>query len=146
MKKIKFPDKNAQHESVLQTLCEYYPPLLSQERAIMLWRCTLGGAFNRPLEKIPPGPDGYSVAFLKNAVQGTIYIIELPGSSSLSSSSQNKPVAKAKCKVCTEKVSLDIFADHLLECSKNMLKEDLNNLFYGCLPRKGVLFILRNIF
>ena len=60
-KKIQFEDKWGWHDYQIRKFCSEYPPLASQGGAIMLWQCSTAGNHIRLLEKLLPGPDGYSV-------------------------------------------------------------------------------------
>ena len=137
-RKIKFDNKEGNHEYFLEVLEQEFPLLKSQNGAVMLWRCNIGGNNNRPLQKFLPGPDGYSVPYLHSKIlSGCIYIT--PMQSSLMSNCEiasgsgdmtnvdNAPppsLPHAQCMICKQQILLKEFADHLMQCSTRMLNED----------------------
>ena len=109
-KKIQFEDKYGSHQYLIRNSCSEYPPLASQGGAIMLWWCSTGGSHIRPLEKLLPGPDGYSFPYLRRKVNsGTIYITPLQSDLiqvNDSTLQQKKP--SAFCRICKTSINLKL--------------------------------------
>ena len=94
----------------------------------MLWMCSTGGSHIRPLEKLLPGPESYSVPYLRGKVNsGTIYITPLQSDLiQVNDSTLQQTEPSALCRICKTSINLKFFAEHLLECSTLMLEEDSN--------------------
>ena len=94
----------------------------------MWWRCSTGGSHIHPLQKLLPGPDGYSFPYLREKVNSaTIYITPLQSELiQVNDSTLQQMEPSAFCRTCKTSVNLNFFAEYLLECSTSMLEEDSN--------------------
>lgn len=73
-KKLVCPNKNAGHTEFCQFLEEKFPKLKAGGGFEVL-RSSGGGGGQRPLIVVPPGPDGYSIPYLKEYFsQAVVYI------------------------------------------------------------------------
>ena len=128
-KQIKSNGKKGDHEFFIKKICEEFPPLKTQNGAIMLWKCNVAGSHSRPLDKVIPGPNGYSIPFLRerpsscNKIYVTPIQLEILNSA-ISITLPNTCSATAKCSICNLNVTLSLFSDHLLQCSSTMLQMD----------------------
>ena len=75
-RKIVFPNKNADHDGFMNILEKEYPKI-KEGGGIELLRAVGGGGGQRKLEVLSPGPQGYSITYLRNNIcigQATIYL------------------------------------------------------------------------
>ena len=132
-KRFKFDDKRGDHEHFMKKLREEYPLLASQNGAIMLRTSNSGGSHHRPLQKLLPGREGYTIGHVKNIINSSrVYITHMQ--SSLQETPQNETrtnSSQAVCSICKSHVNLNIFMNHLDRCSAKMLEEDENERAMG---------------
>ena len=124
LKKIKFTDKNGNHQHFINSICCEFPKLKSQNGAICLWKCTLGGSGNRPLEKLKVGNSGYAIPELKKQIKsGTLYITPMQSSlplafeAPLTVPNAIGSYATALCVKCDTDVPLNTFSSHVNTCN-----------------------------
>ena len=65
-RKIVFDNKEGDHDYLISVLEVEFPKLKKLSFAFTLYKCQSGGSGCRPLEKIPMGPAGYTIPWLKD--------------------------------------------------------------------------------
>ena len=147
LKKIKFDNKNADHNCVIRTLEKNFPGLSSQNGAIALWKCNIGGAGIRNLSRLNLGIAGYSIQCLKSQTKGgIIYITPLQSQLSITESiiapaTSRNEIIKVECTLCQKKIGLTEFSQHY-QCCSDRTNRMVEDSLYGIQSSSKVLPVI----